>query len=86
MPPVRNLSKHGLSGSVGGQGAWFALTGGRLRTSLGIPATEVDWYAAPTFAAEMPTLADTLKRSAWIIAALFIACVALGLVAIWLSP
>jgi hypothetical protein len=29
-------------------------------------------------------LADTVKRAAWVIAVLFIGCVALGLVAIWL--
>jgi hypothetical protein len=79
-----NASKHGVSWSVGGKGAWFALTNGRLRTSLSIPGADLDWYDAPTIAADMPTLADTLRRSAAIIAVLFIACVALGLVAIWL--
>jgi hypothetical protein len=32
----------------------------------------------------MPTLAETVKRAAWVIALLFIGCVALGLVAMWL--
>jgi hypothetical protein len=32
----------------------------------------------------MPTLSDTVKWAAWVIAMLFIACVELGLVAIWL--
>jgi hypothetical protein len=46
--------------------------------------TGIDWNVAPAIAADMPTLADTVKRAAWVIAMLFIACVALGLVAIWL--
>jgi hypothetical protein len=79
-----NLSEHGAVWSVRGKGAWFALTNGRLRTSLSSPGTDIDWYDASTIAAGMPTLADTVKRAAWIIAVLFIACVALGLVAIWL--
>lgn len=82
-----NLSKRGVSWSVGGKGAWFTLTNGRLRTSLSSPGTGSGWYGqtklfAPAIAADMPTLGDTLKRAAWAIAMLFVACVVLGLVAI----
>ena len=79
-----NLSKRGVSWSVGGRGAWFSLTNGRLRTSLSTPGTGIDWDVSPAIAADMPTLAETVKRAAWVIAMLFIGCVALGLVAIWL--
>jgi hypothetical protein len=79
-----NLSKRGVSWSVGGKGAWFNLTNGRLRTSFSTLPTGIDWNVAPAIAADMPTLADTMKRAAWIIAILFIACVALGLIAVWL--
>lgn len=79
-----NLSKHGVSWSVGGKGARFSLANGRLRTSLSAPGSDIAWDGAPAIAADMPTLAETVKRAAFVIAMLFIGCVALGLVAIWL--
>ncbi len=39
-----NLSKSGVSYSVGGRGAWFTAGHGHTRTSLSIPGTGVGWY------------------------------------------
>jgi len=82
--PLRvNLSKHRVSWSVGGRGAWVAFGDGRVRTSLGIPGTGLGWYAqqqlvTPAVAAHMP-LRATLRRAVWAVAMLFIAGVALML-------
>jgi hypothetical protein len=79
-----NLSKHGVSWSVGGRGAWVTFGDGRVRTSLGIPSTGLGWYeqrglSTPAIAGNMPTLGTTLRRALWAIAMLFIAGVALML-------
>jgi hypothetical protein len=39
-----NVSKRGVSYSVGGRGAWLTLGRGRVRTSVGIPGTGVYLY------------------------------------------
>jgi hypothetical protein len=84
--PLRvNLSKHRVSWSVGGRGAWVTFGDGRVRTSLGIPGTGLGWYeqrqTTPAIAAQMPTLRATLRRAMWAIAMLVIAGVALMLAA-----
>ena len=39
-----NVSKRGLSASVGTKGAWFTVGNGHVRTSAGIPGTGLHWY------------------------------------------
>jgi len=83
--PLRvNLSKHRVSWSVGGRGAWVTFGDGRMRTSLGIPGAGLGWYeqrqlTTPAIAAHMPTLRATLRRAVWVVAMLFIAGAALML-------
>jgi hypothetical protein len=79
-----NLSKHGVSWSVGGRGAWMTFGDRRVRTSLGIPGAGLGWYeqrrlTTPAIAANMPTLRATLSRALWAIAMLLIAGIALML-------
>ena len=43
--PIRlNVSKGGISYSVGGRGAWLTTGHGRQRVSVGIPGTGLGWY------------------------------------------
>ena len=83
--PLRvNLSKHRVSWSLGGRGAWVTFGDSRVRTSLGIPGAGLGWYeqrqlTTPAITAHMPTLRATLRRAVWAIAMLFIAGVALML-------
>ena len=83
--PLRvNLSKHRISWSLGGRGAWVTFGNGRVRTSLGVPGTGLGWYEQrqlTTPAIAMPTLRATLRRAVWAIAMLVIAGVALMLAA-----
>jgi hypothetical protein len=79
-----NLSKHGVSWSIGGRGAWVTFGTGCVRTSLGIPSAGIGWYeqrrlTTPAIVGNMPTLRSTLTRALWAIAMLFIAGVALML-------
>jgi len=82
--PLRvNLSKHRISWSLGGRGAWVTFGDGHVRSNLSIPAG-LGWYeqrqlTTPAIAAHMPTLRATLRRAVWAIAMLFIAGVALVL-------
>lgn len=39
-----NLSRSGISGSVGRRGAWLTLGSDRGRTTAGIPGTGLSWY------------------------------------------
>ncbi|MFZ3226031.1 MAG: DUF4236 domain-containing protein [Xanthobacteraceae bacterium] len=39
-----NLSKSGVSWSVGHKGAWLTTGHGRQRVSIGIPGTGLGWY------------------------------------------
>jgi hypothetical protein len=79
-----NLSKRGVSWSVGGRGAWVTFGEGRVRTSLGIAGTGLGWYeqrqlTTPIIGGNMPTLRATLSRALWAIAMLLIAGIALML-------
>ena len=38
-----NLSKRGISYSVGGRHAWLTLGRGRVRTTVGLPGTGIYW-------------------------------------------
>jgi Protein of unknown function (DUF4236) len=39
-----NVSRSGVSGSIGRRGAWLTIGRDRVRTSLGVPATGLGWY------------------------------------------
>lgn len=39
-----NLSKRGVSWSVGGRGAWLTFGRGRVRESIGLPGTGLGYY------------------------------------------
>jgi hypothetical protein len=46
-----NLSRSGVSGSIGRRGAWLTIGRDRLRTSVGIPGTGLGWYGQRRIAA-----------------------------------
>ena len=39
-----NVSRSGVSGSIGRRGAWLTIGRGRIRASLGVPGTGLGWY------------------------------------------
>jgi hypothetical protein len=39
-----NVSRSGVSGSIGRRGAWLTIGRDRVRTSLGVPGTGLSWY------------------------------------------
>jgi hypothetical protein len=81
--PLRlNVSKSGISGSIGGKGAWYTTGHGRERVSVGIPGSGIGWYRQrrlPQMAAPATTAAPN-GRLSWIIMVLIVgACVGVGL-------
>ena len=46
-----NLSRSGVSSSIGRRGAWLTIGRDRVRTSVGIPGTGLGWYEQRRLAA-----------------------------------
>jgi hypothetical protein len=46
-----NLSRSGVSWSIGRRGAWLTMERDRVRTSVGIPRTGLGWYEQRRIAA-----------------------------------
>jgi hypothetical protein len=40
-----NVSRSGVSGSIGRRGAWLTIGRDRVRTSLGLPGSGLGWYS-----------------------------------------
>jgi Protein of unknown function (DUF4236) len=49
-----NVSRSGVSGSIGRRGAWLTIGRDRIRTSLGVPGTGLGWYSQQRVTAARP--------------------------------
>jgi hypothetical protein len=81
-----NVSKSGISGSIGGKGAWYTAGHGRERVSVGLPGSGLFWYRQrrlPQMAAPATTAAPNWRLS-WIVTVLIVgACVGVALMIVW---
>jgi hypothetical protein len=57
-----NVSRGGISYSIGGRHAWLTLGHGHVRTSLGIPGTGLYWYQQRRLSGSAPA------RPSWLLA------------------
>ncbi|SRR5579885_2542079 len=80
-----NLSKGGVSFSVGGRGAWLTFGRGRVRTTVGLPGTGLSWTEqhrlSPANRARSPAPASTLRRAIWTITVVAVAGMGLAILA-----
>jgi hypothetical protein len=77
-----NLSKSGVSYSIGRKGAWLTMGHDRVRASAGLPGTGLGWYEQrrlPRPPAIAPS-APSWRPLSWIVTALIVgACVGVAL-------